>query len=90
MFLTLTDLSVATFNETRAPTSRKNVAKQGTVMPNWSKTFQIFWLHFSVFYDQRDLNISDQYEALIPSSSIYFLGMRVQLLQKLATRKKTP
>ena len=40
---------MATCNKTRAPTSRKNVAEQGIVMPNWSKTFQTFWSHFSVF-----------------------------------------
>ena len=32
-----------------------------------------------------DLNISDQFETLIPYSAIYFLGMRAQILQKLAT-----
>ena len=47
MFLPLTDPLVATFNETHAPTSRKHVAEQGIVMPNWSKTFQTFWLHSS-------------------------------------------
>ena len=40
---------VGTFNETRAPTSRKYVAEQGIVMPNWSKIFQNFWSHSSVF-----------------------------------------
>ena len=45
-----TDPLMATFNEkTRAPTSRKYVAEQGIVMPNWSKTFQTFQSHFSVF-----------------------------------------
>ena len=49
MFLRLIDPLVATFNETRAPTSRKDEAEQGAVMPNWSKTFQTFWSHSSVF-----------------------------------------
>ena len=40
---------MATFNETRAPTSRKYVAAQGIVMPNWSKTIQAFWWHSPVF-----------------------------------------
>ena len=40
---------MATFNETRAPTSRKYVAGQGIVMSDWSKTFQTFWSHSSVF-----------------------------------------
>ena len=35
--------------------------------------------------DQRDLNISDQFETLILCSTIFFLGMKAQLLQKLAT-----
>ena len=42
MFLPLTDTLMAPFNETRAPTSRKNVAKQGIAMQNWSKTFKHF------------------------------------------------
>ena len=42
-------LWAATFNETHAPTSEKYVAKQGIVMPNWSKTFQTSWSHSSVF-----------------------------------------
>ena len=33
-FLSLIDPLVATFNERRAPTSRKHVAEQGIVMPN--------------------------------------------------------
>ena len=40
---------MATFNEARAATSRKYVAEEGIVMPNWSKTFQTLWLHSSVF-----------------------------------------
>ena len=48
-FLTSRDPFVASFNKTRAPTSRKYVAQQGKVMPNWSETFQTFWLHSSVF-----------------------------------------
>ena len=41
--LPLRDPLVATFHETRSPTSRKCVAEQGIVVPNWSKTFQTFW-----------------------------------------------
>ena len=41
-FLFLKDPLEATFNETRAPTSRKYVSEQGIVIPNWSKAFQIF------------------------------------------------
>ena len=40
---------MATFNETRAPTSRKYAVKQSIVMTNWSKTFQPFWSYSSVF-----------------------------------------
>ena len=49
MFLPPRDPLVATFSETRAPTSRKYVDEQGIVMPNWSKTSQTFWLLFTVF-----------------------------------------
>ena len=38
-FLPLIDPLLATFNETRAPTSKKYVTEQGIVMQNWSKTF---------------------------------------------------
>ena len=40
---------MGTFIETRAPTSRKYIAEQGTPTPNWSNTFQTFWSHSSVF-----------------------------------------
>ena len=36
---------MATFNETCAPTTRKYVTEESIVMPNWSRTFQFFWLH---------------------------------------------
>ena len=49
MFLPLTDPLAATLIEMRAPTSRKYVAEQGIVMPNWSTAFQTFWSHSSVF-----------------------------------------
>ena len=48
-FLRLRNPLVASFTETRAPTSRKYVAEQGIVMANWSETFQIFWSHSFVF-----------------------------------------
>ena len=40
---------MTTFNERRAPTSRKHVAEQGIKMPNCSKTFQGFWSRSFVF-----------------------------------------
>ena len=40
---------MASFSETGAPTSRKYVVEQGLPTPNWSKAFQTFWLHSSVF-----------------------------------------
>ena len=40
---------MGTFNERRAPNSRKDVAEQGIVMPNSSKTCQTFMSHSSVF-----------------------------------------
>ena len=39
---------MATFNETRAATSRNNVAEQGIIMSNCSKTFQIFIFSLSL------------------------------------------
>ena len=53
---------MATFIETRAPTSRKYVAEQGIVMSNSSKTFQSFWLHSSVFaLETQPKNLSFQW-----------------------------
>ena len=40
---------MASFNETRATTSRKYVADQGIVISDRSKVFQTFWSHTSVF-----------------------------------------
>ena len=48
-FLPLIGSLVAPLNKTRAPTPRKYLAKKGIVMPNWSKTFQTFWLRSSTF-----------------------------------------
>ena len=48
-FLLLIDPLVTTFNETRSPTSRKDVAKDGIAMQNCSETLQMFWSHSSVF-----------------------------------------
>ena len=47
-FLPLRNPLVASFNETRAPTSRKYVVEKGSAMSNWSKTFETFWSHSSV------------------------------------------
>ena len=52
-FLPLRKPLVATFNEKRAPTSRKYVAEQDIVMPNWLKTFRSFWSHSSVFPKEK-------------------------------------
>ena len=40
---------MATFNETRTNAFRKYGSEEGIMMPNWSKTFQNFWSHSSVF-----------------------------------------
>ena len=52
---------MATFNETRAPTFRKYVVEQGIVMPNWSKSFQTFWSHSSIFaLEKKTKNLNFQ------------------------------
>ena len=61
MFLPLRDPLVATFNESRAPTSRKYVAEQGIVIPNWLKTFQTIWSHSSAFaLEKQSKNLNFQ------------------------------
>ena len=46
---------MGTFNEMRGPTSRKYVAGEGIVMPNWAKIFETVWLHSSVFALEKQL-----------------------------------
>ena len=54
-FLPLIDPLLATFNERRAPTSRKYVTEQGIVMPNWWKITETFRSHSSVFALEKQL-----------------------------------
>ena len=56
LFLPLEDTLVATFNETRAPTSKKYIAEKGIRMPNLSETPQSFWSHSSVFALENNLS----------------------------------
>ena len=59
VFLPLRNPFVASFNETRPPTSRKNLVEEGIVMPNWPKTFQTFWWHsypFALEKQPKNLN----------------------------------
>ena len=44
---------MVSFNETHAPTFRNCVIEQDLPMPNWSKTFETFWLHSSIFALQK-------------------------------------
>ena len=77
---------MVTLNETCTLTSRTSAAKKSMVILNLSETLR---LHFPKSkkkeWNQRDLIISDQVETLIPCSTIYFLGIKARLLQKLAT-----
>ena len=76
----------ATLNETCVLTSRTNVAKKGMIILNLSEILRLPCPKLKKKEcDQSDLNISDQFETLIPCSIIYFLGLRAQLLQKLVT-----
>ena len=87
MFLPLKDNLVATFSETRAPTSRKYVAEQDTMMPNWSKTFQNFWSHFSVFAlekQPKNLNFQSVFTSKRPFGG-YFLWNACTYFQKICS-----
>ena len=88
IFLPLKELLVATLNETCRFKSRIFVAKEGMMtIPNLSETLRFLWPKpKKEECDQRDLNISDEFETLITSSTIYFLGMRARPLQRLSTR----
>ena len=67
--------------------SEQMLAKNGMNIPNLSETLRLLCPKSKKEEcDQRDLNVSDQFETLLACSSIYFLGMRARLLQKLATR----
>ena len=77
---------MATLKETCVLTSRTNVAKKCMINPNLSETLRVLCPKSkNKECDQTNLNISDQFETLIPCSAIYFLGIRSRLLQKLAT-----
>ena len=55
---------MATFNDSRAPTSRKYVAEQGIVMPISSKIIETFRSHSSVFpleKEAKNLNFDSFY-----------------------------
>ena len=59
----------------RAPTSRKYVAEQGIVMPNWSKTLENFCLHSFVFpleKQPKNLNFQSFFLPLIDSLATTF------------------
>ena len=76
---------MATFNETRAPISRKYVGEQGIVITSWSKTFQTFWSHssfcalekqpekliFRVFLTLKDSLVATLNETSAPTSRKY-------------------
>ena len=54
---------MASFNETRALTSRTNVAEKGMIIPNLSETLRLPCPKSKKKEcDQKDLNISDQFE----------------------------
>ena len=55
---------MATLNEMCAPTSRKYVAEEGIVMPNWLKTFQTFRSHSSLF--ALESNLKSKFSELLP------------------------
>ena len=62
MVLPLRDPLVATFNETRAPTSTRYVTEQGIVMPNWWKTIQTFLSQWSVFaLEKQSINLNTMF-----------------------------
>ena len=73
-FLHLIETLVVTFNETRAPTSIKYVAEKAIEMPDWSKTFQTFWSHHSVFAIEKlpkNLNFQSFFTSNKPSGGYF-------------------
>ena len=65
---------MASFIETRAPTSRKYVAEEGIVMQNLSKSFQTFWLHVSVFAlekQHKNLNFQSFFTSRRPLCGLF-------------------
>ena len=84
-FLPLKDPLVATFNETRALTSRNYVAEQGIVMSNWSKIFQTFWSHSSVLPLEKQLKHLNFHNFFISKRIVcgYFQGNVCTRFQKI-------
>ena len=78
---------MATFNTTRAPNSRKYVTQQGILMPNWTRTFQAFWLHSSVFVlEKQHKNLNFQsFLPLVGPFGGYFQWNACTYFQKLCS-----
>ena len=71
VFLSLTDLLVATFSETREPTFRKYEAEQGIAMLNASKKFSTFSSHSSVFdIDKQPTSLN--FQGVFTSNRTFF------------------
>ena len=78
---------IASLNEICALTSKTNVARKNMVVSYLSETHRLPCPKLNMKEcDQRYLNISYHFEILIPCSTIYFLGIRAQLLQKISHR----
>ena len=87
MFLHPRDPLVATSSETYAPTSREYVAEQDIAMPNWSKIFQAFWLHSSLFAlekQPKNLNFQSVFTSKKPFGG-YFQWNACTYFQKICS-----
>ena len=83
---------MATFNETRAPTSRKYIGEEGIPPTNWSNTFQTFWLHSSVFaLEEQPEKLNSQ--SFFTSKKLfggYFQWNACTYYQKICSRTRYP
>ena len=80
---------MATFNTTRAPNSRKYVTQQGILLPNWTRTFQAFWSHSSVFaLEKQHKNLNFQsFLPLVGPFGGYFQWNACSYFQKICSLK---
>ena len=70
-FLPVKEPLVATLSKTCTLTARTNVAEKGMTIPNLSETLRLLCSKSKKEEcNRRDLNISDQFESLIPCSTI--------------------
>ena len=84
VFLPLINPLVATCNKTRTLTSRKYIAQQDIMIPNWSKIIQNFWSHSSILLCieklQKNLNFQSFFTSNRPFGRYFWNANEMRAL----------